>query len=154
MMADIEKSEPVSHLDSKAPQGMQYVNIDPVLQKRVVRKLDLNLMPLVMALCMFALRPSNVPNGRHANLEDEDLMSALDRGNIGNAQTAGMSKALSQSDADYQWLLTIFYIPYILFEWMALMWKLLPPHLWAFVTVFTWYVKEPLSGMTIAFTYT
>lgn len=61
-MADIEKSEPISHLDCKAPQGMQYVNMDPVLQKRVVRKLDLNLMPLVMALCMFTLRFCDVPN--------------------------------------------------------------------------------------------
>jgi hypothetical protein len=65
-------------------------------------------------------------------------MSSLDRGNIGNANTAGMSTDLKQSDAQYQWLLTIFYIPYILFEWMALMWKLVPPHIWAFCTVLTW----------------
>lgn len=65
-------------------------------------------------------------------------MSALDRGNIGNANTAGMSKDLGESDDQYQWLLTIFYIPYILFEWMALMWKIVPPHVWAFVTVLTW----------------
>lgn len=25
------------------------------------------------------------------------------------------------SDAQYQWLLTIFYIPYVVFEWLALM---------------------------------
>lgn len=68
----------------------------------------------------------------------KDLLSSLDRGNIGNANTAGMSKSLHESDAQYQWLLTIFYIPYILFEWMALMWKLVPPHIWAFCTVLTW----------------
>jgi hypothetical protein len=32
---------------------------------------------------------------------------------------------------DYAWLLTIFYIGYIVFEWLALMWKLVPPHIWA-----------------------
>lgn len=26
-----------------------------------------------------------------------------------------------------KWLLTIFYIPYIAFEWMALMYKIVPP---------------------------
>jgi hypothetical protein len=29
----------------------------------------------------------------------------------------------------YNWLLTIFYISYIVFEWFALMWKLIPPHI-------------------------
>ena len=51
-MADVEKSNPVSHAENNTPQGMRYVHIDPALQKRVVRKLDLNLMPMVMALCM------------------------------------------------------------------------------------------------------
>ena len=66
------------------------------------------------------------------------LISFLDRSNIGNAQTAGMSKDVHESEAQFQWLLTIFYIPYIAFEWLALMWKIVPPHIWAFVTVFIW----------------
>jgi hypothetical protein len=73
----------------------------------------------------------------------EDLLSFLDRSNIGNAQTAGLSKgegSINETNAQYQWLLTVFYIPYILFEWMALMWKVVPPHIWAFSTVFTWLV--------------
>jgi hypothetical protein len=52
-MADTEKSvNPVTQLEGDAPIGMQYVHIDPAFQKRVVRKLDLNFMPVVMALCM------------------------------------------------------------------------------------------------------
>ena len=35
----------------EAPQGYQFVRIDPELQLRVVRKLDWKLMPLVMVLC-------------------------------------------------------------------------------------------------------
>lgn len=45
-----------------------------------------------------------------------------------------------------QWLLTIFYIPYIVFEWLALMWKILPPHIWAFATVFTWGIASMLQA--------
>ena len=33
------------------PQGYRVLEIDPAVQKRVVRKIDLRLMPLVMALC-------------------------------------------------------------------------------------------------------
>jgi len=69
-----------------------------------------------------------------------DLVSFLDRSNIGNAETAGMSKGVHESNAQFQWLLTIFYIPYILFEWLALMWKIVPPHIWAFGTVLIWYL--------------
>ena len=50
-----------------------------------------------------------------------DLCSVLDRGNIGNAHIAGMSVSLRMSDDQYQWLLTVFYIPYIIFELGALM---------------------------------
>lgn len=77
------------------------------------------------------------------NINYVDMAAFLDRSNIGNAQAAGLSKgpgSIHESDAQYQWLLTLFYIPYILFEWMALMWKVVPPHIWAFVTVLTWFV--------------
>jgi hypothetical protein len=50
-MADVEKTEAISQVEGNAPQGMRYAHIDPVVQKRVVRKLDFNLMPMVMALC-------------------------------------------------------------------------------------------------------
>lgn len=75
-------------------------------------------------------------------------MSSLDRSNIGNAELAGMSKALHMDDAQYQWLLTIFYIPYILFEWLALMWKVFPPHIWASCCVAVWGLAGTLQAAT------
>lgn len=40
-----------------------------------------------------------------------------------NAKIAGLTKDLkfSKNGDDYAWLLTIFYISYIIFEWFALM---------------------------------
>ncbi|CZR61499.1 related to nicotinamide mononucleotide permease [Phialocephala subalpina] len=86
--------------------------IDTAAEKALLWKLDTRLIPLLFALY---------------------LMSYMDRSNVGNAKIAGMSKAL-KFDAkgnDYAWLLTIFYIGYIVFEWLALMWKVVPPHIWA-----------------------
>jgi hypothetical protein len=55
IMTDVENTEkdaaPAYVESAGAPQSHQFVHIDPAVQKRVVRKLDLNLMPLVMALC-------------------------------------------------------------------------------------------------------
>jgi hypothetical protein len=48
-MAD-KKVEEGMHVENPPP-GFQLVHIDPQVEKRVVRKLDLNVMPLVVALC-------------------------------------------------------------------------------------------------------
>lgn len=92
------------------------------LEKRVVRKLDRNVVPMVCVLF---------------------LLSFLDRSNIGNARTAGMVKDLhfdanGKGPHTYDWLLTIFYISYILFEFLIMGWKVVPPHIWAAGVVFSW----------------
>lgn len=43
------------------------------------------------------------------------LVSYIDRGNIGNAYTAEMGKAWGITSDDYSWIVTIYYIAYILF---------------------------------------
>jgi len=51
-MIDVEKPHHLTEVEDAAPQGMRYVHVEPATQKRVLRKLDMNLMPLVIALCM------------------------------------------------------------------------------------------------------
>ena len=98
-------------------QDVPLDSIDPNLERRVLRKLDIHLTPLTMVLY---------------------LVSFLDRSNIGNARIAGMSDDLDLTGDRYDWLLTIFYISYILFEFQALAWKIFPPHRWAAFMVFGW----------------
>jgi hypothetical protein len=52
-MAEPEKQDlaQMENANPQAPQGYRYYRIDPVIEKRTVRKLDLNVMPLVMGLC-------------------------------------------------------------------------------------------------------
>ncbi|KAI0882498.1 MFS general substrate transporter [Annulohypoxylon maeteangense] len=86
-------------------------------EARVVKKLDWNLMTLFFVLYMLAF---------------------LDRGNIGNARIAGMAKDLKLDGNRYQWLLNIFYITYVLFEFGVLLWKVFPPHIVGACVVFLW----------------
>lgn len=47
------------------------------------------------------------------------VLSYLDRGNIGNAKTAGAQVDLGLSSSNWTWVLNGFYISYVLFEWVC-----------------------------------
>ncbi|RAL17265.1 putative MFS transporter [Aspergillus homomorphus CBS 101889] len=117
---DPEKQQPMHDEESHTalPQMPQStMPIDPAMEARVLRKLDLRVPTLLGFLY---------------------LLSLLDRSNIGNAKIAGMEEDLHLTGNRYSWLLTIFYISYTLFEFLALMWKIMPPHRWAAITVLSW----------------
>lgn len=67
--------------------------IDKEAERRLVRKFDVRILPTLafMYLC-----------------------NALDKGNLGNAKTAGLEKTLKMKDNEYNLALSIFFIPYVL----------------------------------------
>ncbi|KAK3998368.1 mfs transporter [Cladorrhinum sp. PSN332] len=113
------------HTTTAISEGEDAVIIDPKAEKSLRRKFDRTLMVLVF--CSY-------------------LLAFLDRSNIGNAEAAGMSEELGFGDDKFQWLLTIFYIPYIVFEVLAVMWKLVPPHIWAGPMVLIWGLASTLQA--------
>ncbi|KAJ5504440.1 Major facilitator superfamily domain general substrate transporter [Penicillium fimorum] len=112
---DVEKIAVPAH-EEKQPNAILPA-IDLELERRVVRKLDWRVPTLLGFLYLLAF---------------------LDRSNIGNAKIAGMKEDLGLDGKSYAWLLTIFYISYTLFEFQALMWKIVKPHQWAAFVVFSW----------------
>ena len=89
------------HLRSRRRASTQSFELyTPDEEKAVVRQFDKRLV-LFMALLY--------------------MLSFLDRSNIGNARIAGLEQDLRLTDAQFDWLLTAFYITYIVFEWMTLM---------------------------------
>ncbi|KAJ5585516.1 uncharacterized protein N7459_005316 [Penicillium hispanicum] len=117
---DVEKTVP-AHQETGPVQPPAVMtastSIDPELERRVLRKLDWR-VPTLMGFFY--------------------LLAFLDRSNIGNAKIAGMEEDLSLDGKRYAWLLTIFYISYTVFEFQALMWKIIKPHQWAAFVVFSW----------------
>ncbi|KAI5475961.1 MFS transporter [Pseudohyphozyma bogoriensis] len=86
-------------------------------ERKLVRKFDLRVLTLVSALFM---------------------MSFLDRSNIGNAYTAGMATDIGLSSAQYQNLLTIFYVGYVAGQPGTLLWKLFPPRIFVAALTLLW----------------
>ncbi|KAH6607774.1 hypothetical protein Trco_004087 [Trichoderma cornu-damae] len=82
------------------------------------------------------------------------MLSFLDRSNIGNARIAGMDEDL-QSDPPrddwYEWALTSFYISYIAFEWMSLLWRLIPAHIFVTALVLTWGLAASLQAIAVSY---
>ncbi|CAI7578729.1 unnamed protein product [Penicillium bialowiezense] len=122
---DVEKFTAPAHQE-KRPSTINST-IDPEMERRVVRKLDWHL-PTLMAFFY--------------------LLAALDRSNIGNAKIAGMEEDLGLDSKSYAWLLTIFYISYTVFEVFGLMWKVVKPHQWAALTVFSWGLVSTCQAAT------
>ncbi|OOF91629.1 hypothetical protein ASPCADRAFT_154604 [Aspergillus carbonarius ITEM 5010] len=79
------------------------------------------------------------------------LLSFLDRSNIGNAKIAGLADDLNLSSSQYEWLLTAFYITYILFEWMTLMYRVVPPHIYIALCVCGWGLVASLQSLATSF---
>ena len=69
--------------------------LDPAAEKRLVRKCDLYVIPVLSLLYTLAF---------------------VDRINIGNARLQGLEKDLKMKGQDYNVALFIFFVPYILFE--------------------------------------
>ncbi|KAG6006543.1 hypothetical protein E4U21_006997 [Claviceps maximensis] len=67
---------------------------DPAAERSLCWKFDLRLLPVLAVMFLF--------NG-------------LDKGNLSNAQTNGLSKDLGFKDGQYNLIVSIFFIPYVLF---------------------------------------
>ncbi|KAJ9608960.1 hypothetical protein H2200_006731 [Cladophialophora chaetospira] len=69
------------------------VAIDPAAERRLVWKFDLRILPTLAVMYLF---------------------NALDKSNLGNAKTAGLEKDLGLKGDDYNLILSIFFVPYVL----------------------------------------
>ena len=109
--------------DSTVHSFMLYT---PDEEKAVIKKFDRRLVLFVALLYMLSfldrssMSLSSLKDNYHANVQSD----------IGNARIAGMEEDLNLSSYQYEWLLRAFYISYILFEWMTLLWKVIPPHIY------------------------
>ncbi|CAM1509126.1 Fc.00g028650.m01.CDS01 [Cosmosporella sp. VM-42] len=96
-------------------------------EKKLVRKLDLHIIPLVMALYLF---------------------SFLDRVNIGNARLYKLEEDLDLSSNKFQVAVSILFVTYLLFEVPSnLVLKLFTPRRWIAFIAAAWGLIATLTGL-------
>ncbi|KAF2265736.1 MFS general substrate transporter [Lojkania enalia] len=104
----------------------------PDEERMVLKKLDRRLVPFMALLY---------------------CLSFLDRSNIGNARIAGLQKDLNLNSNQYEWLLRAFYITYILFEWMTLMYRIIPPHIYISLCILSWGIIASIQSLATSFSF-
>ncbi|KAF2813790.1 MFS general substrate transporter [Mytilinidion resinicola] len=125
-MSDLEKT--TSPLESGDVTTAVDVEIDHVAERKLVRKLDLYLIPTVMLLY---------------------LLSFLDRVNIGNARLYGLEKDLGLHGNQFQVAVSILFVTYILSELPSnLVLKKLRPSRWIAFIATAWGIIATLTGVT------
>lgn len=71
---------------------------------------------------------------------------------IGNAKIAGLERDLHLDSDKYEWVITAFYIAYICFEWMSILWKIVPAHIYVTIIVLSWGTIASLQSIATSFT--
>ncbi|KAK5135190.1 hypothetical protein LTR08_005577 [Meristemomyces frigidus] len=114
-LRDLHVEETIAQANDRSVE--QYA-IDPVAEKKLLRKLDMRVVPMLWFLYMLAF---------------------LDRTNVGNARIQGLTKELKMEGNDYNVALFIFFVPYILFEVPSnILIKRLAPSTWLATLMFCW----------------
>jgi MFS family permease len=62
-----------------------------------------------------------------------------------------MMEDLNLSSSQYEWLLTAFYITYILFEWMTLLYRVVPAHVYISLCVCGWGLVASFQSLSTSF---
>lgn len=113
--------KPTLSVESTARYNGSEENLEPIdhaAEKRLLRKLDLHVLPMISLLYMLAF---------------------VDRINIGNARIQGLEKDLHMTGQDYNIALFIFFIPYILLEVPSnIIIRKIAPSTWLSFTMFSW----------------
>jgi hypothetical protein len=87
-------TDPEHQLDAELAQHEPAYIVDHHAERALCRKFDFRLLPILALMYLF---------------------NALDKGNLGNAKTAGFDKDLHFKSNQYNIILSVFYVPYVLF---------------------------------------
>ncbi|KAF2433664.1 MFS general substrate transporter [Tothia fuscella] len=114
-------------LDEKLAAAGQHPPLDPEAEKKLLRKTDLHVIPILSFLFLLAF---------------------LDRTNIGNARIQGLEKDLKMKGNDYNIALFIFFVPYILFEVPSnIIIKRVAPSTWLSSIMILWGIATMGQGL-------
>lgn len=119
--ANFNESEKVTTSNENIPADEALAQYSEAEKAKAFKKLDWNLIPLYVSSLVVSERYAGADTNRLGFLY---MLSYIDRGNVGNAYTAGMGQEWGITSNQYSWIITAYYLAYIAFHWFILLWKL------------------------------
>jgi len=124
-------AEKISNSSASGEIEAQDVELREREAARVLRKVDMRLVPMLSLLYLVAF---------------------IDRSNIGNAKIAGMTEELKMSGMQYNTAVTLFFVPYTLLEVPSnIVLKMMRPSHWMAILMFCWGLVMTLMGLTSSY---
>ena len=120
----------------------------PDEERAVVRKFDRKLVLFVALLYMLSFLDRSSKSSLLSSTSALANNSLID---IGNAKIAGLDLDLNLNSNRYEWVITAFYIAYISFEWMSILWKIIPAHIYITAIVLSWGLVASLQSIATSF---
>ena len=120
--------------------------IDPVKEKKLVRKLDMHIVPVVMLLYLLSFLDRQVINEHRRDIFSTNVYLRV---NIGNARLYNLEEDLGLHGSQYQTAVSILFVTYILSELPSnlILKKYVRPSRWiAFITT-SWGIIATLTGV-------
>ncbi|USW51938.1 Putative major facilitator superfamily, MFS transporter superfamily [Septoria linicola] len=123
-----DKAE-LTHIEKAEISSIDALYIDPEKQRKLVRKIDWHVLPLVMLLY---------------------LNSFIDRVNIGNARLYGLERDLGMQGNQFQIAVSVLFVTYVIFELPSnlVMKKYVRPSRWIASITMGWGLVATFSGFT------
>ncbi|TVY13436.1 putative ABC transporter ATP-binding protein [Lachnellula arida] len=122
----------------------------PDEERAVVRKFDRKLVLFVALLYMLSFLDRSSIYPLPPPIQSQQRANSLDI-DIGNAKIAGLDIDLELDSYRYEWVITAFYIAYICFEWMSILWKIIPAHIYISAIVLSWGLIASLQSIATSF---
>lgn len=117
----------------------RYYSIDPAEERRVVRKLDMVIMPLMVLVYFFQCKPASSTFLPAFRTPDLRCRTDLDKQSISQAAIFGLKEDLSLSGLEFSWAVSLFYVGQLVSEWPAMfLLSRLPIVLYVGVTIVIW----------------
>jgi len=138
-----------SVLDGEPAETANMISYTLDEERAVIRKLDRRLVLFVAFLYMLSFLDRSSKHERIDHPQYQPTQASTT--DIGNARIAGLSEDLHLSSSQCEWLLTSFYCTYIASQWMTLLHRVVPAHIYISLCVASWSLVASLQALAGSF---
>ncbi|KAJ7027370.1 major facilitator superfamily domain-containing protein [Mycena alexandri] len=129
----------VQDVDTGAMVASGNVELDPAESLRVRKKIDRYILPLMCGVVEFSTGTSALPYQLRGFSHRKNRVQYMDKTTLGSSAILGIKQEAHLTTSQYNWLGTVFYLSYLVFEFpQNLALQRFPVAKWMSINIFVW----------------